>query len=164
MDRNYFNNPKFNIVWSQNIVTNRKHLIQLKTTIKSLITQINNFNNRSSFVVQTLAVKIKIYLELTQAIQHSRQVLHDISLIFHRLTLTIDMLTSQTFSPSVVRPDKLRNILKEIRKHLPKTLKLPVNPDKNIWPFYKMMTVDAHIHNVTIFLILKIPLINFAED
>ena len=149
---------------SQNIVTNRKHLIQLKTTIKSLITQINNFNNRSSFVVQTLAVKIKIYLELTQAIQHSRQVLHDISLIFHRLTLTIDMLTSQTFSPSVVRPDKLRNILKEIRKHLPKTLKLPVNPDKNIWPFYKMMTVDAHIHNVTIFLILKIPLINFAEE
>ena len=149
---------------SQNVKTNRANLILLNKTIKTLIIEINAFNNKSSQAVQNLAANIKVYLELTQAIQHSRQLLQDIIRIFHRLTVTIDMLTSQTFSPSVVTPNKLRNILKDIRKHLPNTLRLPVNPDINIWTFYKLMKVDAHIEHDMIYMILKIPLINFAED
>ena len=74
------------------------------------------------------------------------------------------MLSVGNFPPSAIPPKQLQNLLNTIKGKLPLNLELPVQSDKDIWQYYKYVKTNVHFENNKIFIFLKIPLINLAEQ
>ena len=61
-------------------------------------------------------------------------------------------------TPSITDPVHLRQELLWINKQLPARLSLPEDPHRNIWHYYRFLTVSLVTHGNKLVLIIRIPL------
>ena len=69
-----------------------------------------------------------------------KDILHKTQLDMEQLQSQLNMLSLGNLSPITGTPDECRHVLEEIQSHLPFYLKLPSNPDTNLWDFYNILT------------------------
>ena len=67
-------------------------------------------------------------------------------------------------SYTVTDPTHLKHELLKINKQIPTRFSLPEDPHKNIWHYYKFLTVTPVIHNNRHILMIKIPLTDLDSD
>ena len=67
-------------------------------------------------------------------------------------------------TPSITDPVHLRQELLWINKQLPTRLYLPEDPHKNIWHYYRFLTVSPVTHGNKLVLMIRIPLIDLDSD
>lgn len=60
-------------------------------------------------------------------------------------------------------PQDLKSLLLSIKTKLPRTLRLPGNPDEDLWSFYKFLTCTSTTEDNKLLIILSIPLLD-AQD
>ena len=63
-----------------------------------------------------------------------------------------------TLTPSITDPVHLRQELLWINKQLPTRLSLPEDPYRNIWHYYRFLTVTPVTHGNNLVLMIRIPL------
>ena len=63
-------------------------------------------------------------------------------------------------TPSITDPVHLRQELLQINKQLPARLSLPEDPHRNIWHYYRFLTVSPVTHGNKLVLMIRIPLID----
>ena len=63
-------------------------------------------------------------------------------------------------SPSIISPSNLRQLLLDVKARLPTTLKLPNDPQVDLWFFYKHLTCITVLETDTILIVISIPLLD----
>lgn len=61
------------------------------------------------------------------------------------LWIQLNMLSLGHLSPGLISPRELKRLLIEIKTKLPGTLRLPADPNQDIWSFYKLLTCSTTI-------------------
>ena len=103
------------------------------------------------------------HMELDSIITNAREIILETIDHFNALQLQINMLAAGRLTPSGILPDDLRSVLIQIERQLPDTLAFAVNPSKNLWAFYRQIKTQTAFEDGKIYVILNIPLVNFAE-
>ena len=85
-----------------------------------------------------------------------RQIHNDIGLIKQYLSIH----STGKLTPSITDPIHLKQELLKIQDKLPTRLSLPEDPQKNIWHYYRFLTVTPIAHANSLLLMIKIPLID----
>lgn len=62
-----------------------------------------------------------------------------------QLQLQLNMLSLGHLSPSTISPNEFRQLLREVQSHLPYYLKLPSDPETDLWDFYNIQIGRAHV-------------------
>lgn len=60
-------------------------------------------------------------------------------------------------------PQDIKSLLLSVKTKLPRTLRLPGNPDEDLWSFYKFLTCTSTTEDNKLLIILSIPLLD-AQD
>ena len=60
----------------------------------------------------------------------------------------------------LIHPLDLRAILLNIQKIITSSLSLPINPDTNIWTFYKFLKIHPLVFSDTLIIFIIVPLID----
>lgn len=147
----------------EEIVINRNKVKLINSALNKLIIQINLANNHTSMALQKLTDNVKLYTKFKETVDQARELVLETIEYFNKIRLTINLLTTGVFSPSAIPPDRLRSILKEIKKNLPPNLRLPIEDNKAIWHYYKYLKTEAIFEKEKLIVIIKIPLINLNE-
>ena len=74
------------------------------------------------------------------------------------------MLSLDHLSPSTVTPRQLQSLLVQIKTKLPSSLKLPEDPEKNIWYFYRVLACSTILDGDKILVIVNIPLLDYHGE
>ena len=67
---------------------------------------------------------------------------------------------TRKLTPSITDPVHMRQELLQINKQLPTRLPLPEDPHRNIWHYYRFLTVNPVTHGNKLVLMIRIPLID----
>ena len=75
----------------------------------------------------------------------------------NRFVQYLIMLSSGKLSPALIDPTYLQSELAPIQQQLPPSIKLPENASKNVWHYYKYLTVNYIPLEDKIIILIKIP-------
>ena len=95
--------------------------------------------------------------EIKTMSQHAMTYLNNLKIELN--SLSVNQLSIHTISPL-----ELKTILLNIQAKSPDNFKLPVNPENNIWHFYKVVSCLAYLQDNEISIMMKIPLINTKQQ
>ena len=70
------------------------------------------------------------------------------------------MLSLNHLSPSLITPKNLKQLLLTIKTKLPFSLKLPEDPDTNIWYFYRTLNCKTLVDNDKLLVVINVPLLD----
>lgn len=70
------------------------------------------------------------------------------------------MLSLGHLSPTVISPANLRNLLSEIANQLPPNLKLPYDPDTDLWSYYRILPCTTLVETENLITALTVPLLD----
>ena len=134
-----------------NNLTNKLHEIDVK--LGKIVSDLEK-------QVLELSHFVKIYLQLDQIVGSLRQTLLQALFYLEHFQSELNMLSLNRLSPSTVSPLQFQILLSDLKRKLPVSLKLPENPQKNLWYFYKVVTCDTIIDGSNILTIISIPLVD----
>lgn len=77
-----------------------------------------------------------------------------------QLRLRLNMLLLGHLSPTVISPANLRNLLSEIANQLPPNLKLPNDPDTDLWSYYRILPCTTLVETENLIIALTVPLLD----
>ena len=89
-----------------------------------------------------------------------KDILHKAQLDMEQLQSQLNMLSLGHLSPITVTPDEFRRVLEEIQSHLPFYLKLPSNPETNLWDFYNIPTCRTVLDKNYIYIVVSVLLLD----
>ena len=89
-----------------------------------------------------------------------KDILHKAQGDLKQLQIQLNMLSLGHLSPSMISPDEFRQLLKEIQTHLPFFLKLPSDPEKDLWDFYNTLTCRTVLDGNHIYVVVSVPLLD----
>ena len=78
----------------------------------------------------------------------------------NRFVQYLIMISSGKLSPALIDPTHLQRELASIQQQLPPSIKLPENPSKNVWHYYKYLMVNYIPLVDKIIILIKIPLVD----
>ncbi len=70
------------------------------------------------------------------------------------------MLALGHLSPDTISPNELATMLFQIKNQLPRSLKLPENPTRRLWKYYKILQCDSALEDDRILVFVTIPLLD----
>ena len=76
------------------------------------------------------------------------------------LARQLDTLAIGKISPAVIKPSQLFELLVDIERKLPPSLRLPIDPRKDLWSYYRTTSSGSMILDEKIIIILNVPLID----
>ena len=134
--------------------------------INSMINTIRTLN--STFIdvqheLLTLFTTRKFLLTHAETLIHShrlRVVVETLKQDVNKFEQYLVMLSLGKLNPALISPKLLINELSTIQKQLPPTISLPEDPNRNIWHYYRFLTVSYMPHEDKIIFLVKIPLID----
>lgn len=77
-----------------------------------------------------------------------------------QLQLQLNMLSLGHLSPSTISPNEFRQLLREVQSHLPYYLKLPSDPETDLWDFYNILTCHTALDGNHIYTVVSVPLLD----
>lgn len=77
-----------------------------------------------------------------------------------QLRLRLNMLSLGHLSPTVISPANLRQLLSEIANQLPPNLKLPFDPNTDLWSYYRILPCTTLVGDENLIIALTVPLLD----
>ena len=151
-------------VTQMEVSANRQSLNAIMETIQNLDSRLTNVTRLLAKTVNRLEQFTQLYLRLDLVVEEMKQTLRTMGFYLQRLHLELNMLSLGRLSPSTVSPSGLISLLQQIKTQLPASLQLPLNPVKDIWNFYKILTCDAVLEENKIIVLINIPLLDASND
>ena len=104
-----------------------------------------------------------IYKQIDLVIGEIKQAIQKALLSLEHLKLQLNVLSNEKLTTTIISPDHLREMILNISRNLPDSLKLPDNPNKNVWKFYQYLTTKTIITSKHIMVIVSIPLLDYSS-
>lgn len=139
---------------------NRKAINTLTDALQTLDDKINEETDALIKGITELASFVQAYAQMDRLMAALKDILHKAQLDMERLQSQLNMLSLGHLSPSTVTPDEFRQVLKEIQSHLPFYLKLPNDPETNLWDFYNILTCRTVLDQDHIYIVISVPLLD----
>ena len=101
-----------------------------------------------------------LLLHMELLIHHSRirSLLGQMKTDMAQIKVCLNIHITGKLTPSITDPVHLRQELLQINKQLPTRLSLPEDPHRNIWYYYRFLTVSLVTHGNKLVLIIRVPL------
>ena len=142
---------------------NRQRINKLNQGLGELSKELKQFASKTEDHVVALAKFVDYYLTLDSLAQNAQELVIEMVQHMEDLERQIDTLAGGDLSPGVIAPNKLKEALLEIAEKLPPTLRLPIDPTRNLWSFYQAIRCSTVFMDNKIVMLLNIPLINAVE-
>ena len=146
-----------------NIVENRNRINTLNEGMKALYDHMAKTSSRSERNMNQLRTFLTYYMQLQRMVSDARELVYETIMYFESFQGQIDVLASGRLTPHILKPSRLLSILNEIREKLPSEVKLPFNPTKKLWDYYKILSCSTYFKDDRVLVIIKIPLISVGE-
>lgn len=144
--------------------SNRKQLNALSRTLFSVNTRLTNISTALEHEIMNLETFVRLYLQLDLLIADIRDSINKARIYLNTLRQQLGTLALGHINVDLVRPNALREILLEIQKSLPQNIKLPIDPVKDIWSYYKILTSTALLERDLFVVIISIPLVDSQKQ
>ena len=141
------------------IAKNRQRLNEIQTLLTKIIIKVNKLENK----VQKTDEFLHIYIQLRSLIENTKGFLHEIEIVFLNFDAKINFISQGKITPSVITPSKLKTILSDIRKQLPPTLFLAIDPYESIDKYYQMLSCKTTLLENQIIITTNIPILDATE-
>jgi len=145
------------------IQVSQKRISENRKTINKVIQGLTIMANQSEIITQEvkdLHRFMDIYTKIDRMIGEARDLVRISGDYLQHIELQLNMLALGHLSPSLISPKDLRGLLTEIESKLPRTFRLPANPNTNLWLLYRTLTCATVLHNDSIVVVLSIPLLD----
>ena len=127
--------------------------IQIRSRLQNVTYYLNNkINQVTQFVV--------IYNEFQLAISEVKDTMQRALYQLNKLDLQLSTFALGKLTPAVIDPNSLHAILNGIRSSLTPRYYLPVDPDKNIWFYYKTLSCAMLQRGSQFLIIASVPLLD----
>ena len=146
------------------ISENRKEIIDLVKCVSLFDQRLRNLTVEFNKRIERLEFAVNIYTQMDLLLSGIKDALQCAVLYLENLRLELNMLSLDHLSPSSVVPHQLKSLLIQIKTKLPPTLKLPEDPEKNIWYYYRVLTCSTILDGDQILIILNIPLLDYKGE
>ena len=147
----------------EDVRINRDRIGIMNIGIAKLKREISDWANKAMTEFNIIRQYLYMYIQLKGVIDSAQEILFETVQYFNTLKSQMDMLASGQVTPSTIQPENLRTLLREIDRKLPSSLQLPVDPEKNLWLFYRLMTAKTVFDDDRMLMIIDIPLVNFLQ-
>ena len=144
---------------------NRKAINTLTDALQTLDEKIDGEKDVLIKGITELASFVQAYAQMDRLLAALKEILRiaqtcDEFEDMEHLQSQLNMLSLGHLSPITVTPDEFRRILEEIQTHLPFYLKLPSNPETNLWDFYNILTCRTVLDKNHIYIVVSISLLD----
>ncbi|ESO96062.1 hypothetical protein LOTGIDRAFT_160045 [Lottia gigantea] len=142
------------------ISENRQQVNLLSDSLRNLDIKIKNVVRQFKKKLVSLEGFLHLYLRMKLVLDDLKNMYLRAEMYASEIKLQLNMLSLGHLSPSVLTPGSLRRLLIEIQSHLPPSVRLPSNPKKNLWHYYRILNCVTIIENNEIIVVLNIPLLD----
>ena len=139
---------------------NRKAINTLTDALQTLDDKRDGEKDALIKGITELASFVQAYAQMDRLMAALKDILHKAQLDMEHLQSQLNMLSLGHLSPITVTPDEFRRVLEEIQTHLPFYLKLPSNPETNLWDFYNILTCRTVLDKNHIYIVVSVPLLD----
>ena len=146
------------------ISENRQAIYNLITDIAQIDERLNSVTEELSKQIQELEAFISTYLQIDVVVEEIKQVISRVMMYLEHLQLQLNMLSLGRLAPSAITPQNLKALLKQIERELEPPLRLPGDPNKDLWNFYQFLTCTTVLEHNRILVVVPIPLLDFKDE
>ncbi len=146
------------------ISENRQVINDLVQDVKLVDNKIQNVTRALERQITKLEHFIQLYLQLDLIVEELKQTTNKGMQYLQHLETQLNMLSLGHLSPSTITPNNLRKLLLDIKVRLPQYLKLPADPDNDLWDFYKFLTCTTALSQDKILVVISLPLLDFDSN
>lgn len=142
---------------------NRQQINEIVGALVTLSEQLKNISTGLEKQVHKLDYFVNSYLKINRAVQEVQEMTAEVRHHVEHLYIQLNALALGHLTPSIMAPQDLKSLLLSIKTKLPRTLRLPGNPDEDLWSFYKFLTCTSTTEDNKLLIILSIPLLDAQE-
>ena len=146
------------------IAENRNAIIDLVKCVNLFDARLRKFEEAVQRRFEHVEMFINLYSQMDLLLSGIRDTIQRAVLYLENLRLELNMLSLNHLSPSTITPNELQSLLIQIKTKLPSSLKLPENPETNIWYFYGTLTCNTILENDKIIVMINIPLLDYNGE
>lgn len=142
---------------------NRQQINKVVGALVTLSVQLKNISTELEKQVHKLDYFVNSYLRINRVVQEVQVMTAEVRNHVEHLYIQLNALALGHLTPSIMAPQDLKSLLLSIKTKLPRTLRLPENPDEDLWSFYKFLTCTSTTENNKLLIILSIPLLDVQD-
>lgn len=147
----------------ENIAENRDRINEIYMGLGKLSAALSSFIVHTNEAHNKILLFLHFYLHLASMINNAQELVIEMSRGLEDLARQLDILSTGKISPAVISPPQLREALSEIEKNLPPNLRLPNDPEQDLWSYYRTIACGSLMLENKIVIILHIPLIDYTN-
>ena len=141
------------------VAENRHAILELGSSVHQLNSKLEALVTEVKREIYETRYFLEMYLKLDLIITEIKNMLQNAMFYLEHLKTQLNFLCLGRLSPSTISPRNLRSLLLDIKAHLPSSLALMGDPNKNLWLFYQQLTTTALLDENRIVVIIRIPLL-----
>ena len=145
----------------------RAQIAENRMAILDLVKCVNLFDLRLAELTEAIQKRfekvetfINVYAQMDLIISGIKDAILRANFYLENLRMELNMLSLNHLSPSLITPKNLKQLLLTIKTKLPFSLKLPEDPDTNIWYFYKTLNCKTLLDNDKLLVVINVPLLD----
>lgn len=149
----------------------RTQIAENRMAILDLVKCVNLYDQRLRRLTEEIQKRfeqvemfLNVYTQLDLIMSGIKDTMQRAVLYLENLRMELNMLSLDHLSPSSVAPQQLKSLLAQIKSKLPPTLKLPEDPEKNIWYYYRALSCSTILDGDKIMIILNVPLLDYKGE
>ena len=146
------------------IAENRQVILELGESLHALDNKVGSLISEVKKEMYSTRYFLEMYLKLDLIIAEIKEMLQNAMFYLEHLRMQLNFLSIGRLTPSTISASNLRSLLVDIKAHLPPTLALIGNPSRDLWLFYKQLTISALLEEDKIVVILNIPLLYISSQ
>lgn len=146
------------------IAENRNAIIDLVKCVNLFDMRIRKLATEIQKQLEHVEMFVNLYSQLDLILSDIKDALQRAMFYLENLRLELNMLSLDHLSPSTITPGSLKSLLIQIKTKLPSTLKLPEDPEADIWYFYRTLTCTTVLENDKILILINIPLLDYNGE
>lgn len=121
---------------------NRQKINEILGALVTLSDQLKNLTTGIEKQLHKLDYFVNSYLRINRAVQEIQVMTSEVRTHVEHLYIQLNALAIGHLTPSIMAPHDLKDLLLTIKTKLPRTLRLPGNPDEDLWSFINFL----HVH------------------
>ncbi|MES9990712.1 MAG: envelope fusion protein, partial [Candidatus Thiodiazotropha sp.] len=145
----------------------RTQIAENRMAILDLVKCVNLFDQRLRELTQSIQKRLEkvetfvnVYAQMDLIISGIKDAILRANFYLENLRLELNMLSLNHLSPSLITPKNLKQLLLTVKTKLPFSLKLPEDPETDIWYFYRTLICKTVLHDDKILVVITIPLLD----
>ena len=142
------------------ITENRQTIVKLANDVSKLNEKLINVSNHLQTELFRFEAFSSMYSGLELVIDELDENLFRAGEYLRRLQLQLNLLSFGKLAPSVITPGRLKSILREINSKLTLPMRLPSDPERELWEYYKFLSCTTLIQSKRVLIVVPIPLID----